>query len=79
MRSLGSLCFSTVVLSTLLVPAVGMAAQPHSWCVPGAGLYSWLVPPENKTFDTVVRYVCIPTSQKGAGFGNCCNETFTLL
>jgi choice-of-anchor A domain-containing protein len=54
-----------------------MAAQPHSWCVPGAGLYSWLVPPENKTFDTVVRYVCIPTSQKGAGFGNCCNETFT--
>jgi hypothetical protein len=35
LRSLSSLLFPSVLLSTLLVPATGLAFEPHSWCVTG--------------------------------------------
>ena len=41
MRLVQGMSFSTVVLSALLMPAVGTAAPwTHSWCVPGAPLTS---------------------------------------
>jgi hypothetical protein len=66
MRALSNLLFSSAVLSTLLVPAVGLATQPHSWCNTGAALIkndSGPDPDSNKIIDAVCGM---------PGFETCC-------
>ncbi len=76
MRSLGSLFSSAVVLSTLLVPAVGMASEPHSWCVPGAPM-NYAGSNDNVT-NEVIYYVCGTPAAGGIGMTACCTGRWTL-
>jgi hypothetical protein len=73
MRLLGSLFSSVVVLSALLVPAPGMASEPHSWCVPGAGMNT--DGSTDSTTNKVVDYVCGLSPKGSSGFNNCCVQT----
>jgi choice-of-anchor A domain-containing protein len=76
MRPLSSVSL-TVVLSTLFMPALGMASEPHSWCVPGAGLNTdgSTDATTNKTID----YVCGLSPKGSGGFGDCCVQTVGIV
>jgi len=59
MRTLGSLIFPAVLLSTVLAPSVAMAKEPHSWCVTGTPLNNPAdVAIDGKLTSMVVTSVC---------------------
>ena len=69
MRLVQGMSFSTVVLSALLMPAVGTAAPwTHSWCVPGAPLTSPAPTGTDANLVTIFNVVC-------ASSPNCCSSS----
>jgi choice-of-anchor A domain-containing protein len=69
MHRQGKLSFGITLLA-LLTPTVGLAKEPHSWCVPGKPM---VTPPDGTTdIDTaaVVVHVC-----KMTGLSGCCNQS----
>jgi len=67
MRSLRILLFPTVLLSTLLLPATGMAAWTHSWCIPGGPLVLPAPAGTNTNLVKIVNNIC-------GGYADCCSS-----
>ena len=76
MRPLSSVLYA-VVFSTLFLPALGIASEPHSWCVPGAGLNT--DGSTDATTNKIVDYVCGLSPKGSGGFGDCCVQTAGIL